>query len=176
MAQKLNMHRGAYYYYYDFAKPKKTKKHREKNIPVKAKTRKLHFLFCEGKLQYLEKRQKSMKASPPFFFCFFFLRRWISIFDSHSSFIFCNFCFYDCNWFYILHMCAGVCLHFLVCARTGTTCVRFANRNCWQKCKSRKIFRKAEERCCYSWGGKNRTTKGFDNKLGSEFNTGVEWH
>jgi len=33
MAQKLNMHRGAYYYYYDFAKPKKTKKHKQKNIP-----------------------------------------------------------------------------------------------------------------------------------------------
>lgn len=108
--------------------------------------------FSEGKLQYLEKRQKSLKASySSLFFCFFFsFRRWISIFDSRSSFVFCIFCFYDCNWFYILriaHMCASVCLHFLVCVSSGTTCVRFAIRNCLQKCKNRENIRKSRERC-----------------------------
>lgn len=107
--------------------------------------------FSEGKLQYLEKRQKSLKASySSLFFCFFFLFgvgfQFLTVarllffasfvFTTVIGFIYCA-----------LHMCASVCLHFLVCVSSGTTCVRFAIRNCLQKCKNRENIRKSRERC-----------------------------
>lgn len=160
------MHRGGYYYCYDFASQKvnatttKTKIHNEKKKGLdKGKKdeqgRRCIFLFppfFRGKIAIFGKAAKVIEGLLllSFFLFFFSFRRWISIFDSRSSFVFCIFCFYDCNWFYILriaHMCASVCLHFLVCVSSGTTCVRFAIRNCLQKCKNRENIRKSRERC-----------------------------
>lgn len=111
------------------------------------------------KLQYLAKRQSQWKASS--FFAAVDFNFWLS---SHSllvfyfsTFVFTTvigfiYCTRVCTAVGVrLCGCSGVCLHFLVFVRTGTTCVRFAIRNSQfavrnsqfaivrRKCKNRKI-------------------------------------
>lgn len=106
--------------------------------------------FSEGKLQYLKKRQKSLKAS--YSSLFFSFRRWISIFDSRSSFVFCIFCFYDCNWFYILRI-AHVCECLF-----AFPCLCELRHNLRSICDSQ-LFAKMQKQRKYS--EKQRTLHGF---------------